>query len=68
MKDQPSAIRRAIVNVGEKSWNGASTRRPAKKVESTCRSGPASFDDKVEWPGEGTCADARTTFPRTSER
>ena len=51
MKDTPQAIHREIVNVGEKSWKGTSTRRPPKKVESTCRSGPASFDDKVECRG-----------------
>jgi hypothetical protein len=50
MKESPQAIRE-IVNVGEKSWKGASTRRPPKKIESTCRSGPASFDDKVECRG-----------------
>ena len=68
MKDKPQAIRREIANVGETSWKGASTQRPPKEIDSTCRSGPASFDDKVEWPGEGTCANARTAFPRTSER
>ena len=68
MTDTPQTIRRENVNVGEKSWKGTSTRQLPKKVESTCRSRPVSFDDKVEWRGEGTCADARTAFPRTSER
>ena len=52
MKDTPQPTRQEIL----------------KKDQSTCRSGPASFDDKVEWRGEGTCANARTAFPRTSER
>ena len=51
MKDTPPAIRRAIVNVGEKSWKGISTRPPPKTIESTCRSGPASFDVEVERKG-----------------
>ena len=44
MKDTPQAIRREIVNVGEKSSKGISTPRPPKKVESTCRS---CFDETV---------------------
>jgi hypothetical protein len=47
MKDTPQAIRREIVNVGEKSSKGISTPRPPEKVESTCRSCPASFDETV---------------------
>ena len=39
MKDKPRAIRREAVNASE------------TRVESTCRSGPSSFVDKVECGG-----------------
>ena len=74
MKETPQAIRGETVNVGEKSWKGTSMRQPPKQVESTRRSGPASFDDKVEprgghrVAGRGQVCNRAHHFPSTWER
>ena len=67
MKDTPQAIRREIVNVGEKSSKGISTPRLPREVE-TCRSCPASFDETVGRRGGGHLVAGRGQVRRSADR